>query len=72
MTDRAGTAYELIVAGPMGPVLSAAFAEYQPTTVVPCTVLRLHDQEGRDLVDVVRLLESAQLVVREVRLIHIG
>lgn len=60
------TAYEFTVAGALGPALRAAFAGHHVATLEPCTVIRLQNVSDSDLVEVVRLLESARLSVREV------
>jgi hypothetical protein len=64
---RRNTTYEFAVAGPMGPTLRAAFPGHQFATLDPCTVVRLRDVGSRDLLEVLRLFESAQLSVCEVR-----
>jgi hypothetical protein len=65
--QRAGTAYEFTVAGPLGPVLRAAFPGQHFAAIEPCTVIRVRVPADRDLdlVDLVGLFESAGVLVQD-------
>ncbi|WP_432936977.1 hypothetical protein ACQPXM_24110 [Kribbella sp. CA-253562] len=63
----AGTAYEFTVAGPLGPLLRAAFRGQRIAAIEPCTVLRVQPPDDRDLdlVELVGLFESAGMLVQD-------
>jgi hypothetical protein len=65
---RSCTAYEFTVAGPLGPLLRAAFLGQRIAAIEPCTVIRLRVPSDRhlDLVDLVGLFESAGVLVQDV------
>lgn len=59
--------YELTIVGTIGPVLQNALAPYASATPEYRTVVRAGLPAGRDLVDLVRVLESRGL---EIAAIH--
>jgi hypothetical protein len=64
---QACTAYEFTVAGPLGPLLRAAFLGQRIAAIEPCTVIRLRVPSDRDLdlVDLIGLFESAGVLVQD-------
>ncbi|WP_244928085.1 hypothetical protein [Nocardioides sp. W7] len=62
-----GRTYEMTVAGRMGPVLRAAFADHRVRELPACTVLVVRDDADQRLGEIVELLARADLLVREVR-----
>ncbi len=58
---------ECTVAGPLGPVLRAAFPDQRASTQHACTVIRTGPATDRDLTDLVRILVEHGLVVQSVR-----
>lgn len=69
MTPSPGTepaVYELTVMGTIGPVLRGALAPYASAIPELQTVVRTEVPEGRDLVDLVLLLESSGLEISDI------
>ena len=63
----APTRTEFTVAGPLGPVLRAAFPDQRATTLQACTLIRTGPATDHDLTDLVHVLVEHGLVVQSVR-----
>lgn len=65
-TSGGPAVYELTVAGALGPVLRAALQPHDTCKTEACTVMRAGAADHRDIVDLVRLLDSKGLRVEGV------
>jgi len=64
--NRGQTTTEFTVAGPLGPVLRAAFRDQHITTQQVCTVIRTGPATDHDLTDLVHTLVEHGLQVQSV------
>jgi hypothetical protein len=62
-----GREYELTVEGVVGPALRASFPAHRFVTQERCTLLVVDDAHGREVDDLLLLLENAHLTIREIR-----
>ena len=57
--------YELMVTGGLGPVIRSALTPSGVVRSEVCTILRVGDASGRDLVDLLRLIQEQGLTVED-------
>ncbi len=65
-TEECPARYELTIAGAVGPVLRLALQPLDVARIEACTILVAGASPGRDLVDLLRLLDSRGLRVEGV------
>ena len=65
-TEEFPTCYELTIPGAVGPVLQQALQPHDVARIEKCTILVAGASPGRDLVDLLRLLDSQGLRVEGV------
>lgn len=63
---EAGAVYQFTIVGTLGPVLRRALEPYVTASPQRQTIVRAESPEGRDLVDLVRLLESRGLEIASI------